>query len=75
MMFRVPRQDDRGELHVNRGFRIQRNSAIDPYCDAQFSSRGQDCIGEVPRPAAAGLPMTCFVTRWKSDTHSLGVNG
>jgi glutamate dehydrogenase (NADP+) len=30
-MFRVPWQDDKGELHVNRGFRIQMNSAIGPY--------------------------------------------
>jgi glutamate dehydrogenase (NADP+) len=31
MMFRVPWQDDRGEVHVNRGFRIEMNSAIGPY--------------------------------------------
>src|SRR3954453_14770839 len=31
IMFRVPWQDDSGELHVNRGFRIQMNSAIGPY--------------------------------------------
>src|SRR6059058_475143 len=31
IMFRVPWQDDEGELHVNRGFRIQMNSAIGPY--------------------------------------------
>src|SRR6058998_3345766 len=31
IMFRVPWQDDRGEMHVNRGFRIQMNSAIGPY--------------------------------------------
>jgi glutamate dehydrogenase (NADP+) len=31
IMFRVPWQDDGGELHVNRGFRIQMNSAIGPY--------------------------------------------
>jgi glutamate dehydrogenase (NADP+) len=31
IMFRVPWQDDKGELHVNRGFRIQMNSAIGPY--------------------------------------------
>ncbi len=29
--FRVPWSDDRGEIHVNRGFRIQMNSAIGPY--------------------------------------------
>jgi glutamate dehydrogenase (NADP+) len=31
IMFRVPWQDDHGNLHVNRGFRIQMNSAIGPY--------------------------------------------
>src|SRR5258707_7978468 len=31
IMFRVPWQDDAGEVHVNRGFRIQMNSAIGPY--------------------------------------------
>jgi glutamate dehydrogenase (NADP+) len=31
IMFRVPWFDDRGEVHVNRGFRIEMNSAIGPY--------------------------------------------
>src|ERR1700726_2319091 len=31
IMFRVPWQDDAGDLHVNRGFRVQMNSAIGPY--------------------------------------------
>jgi glutamate dehydrogenase (NADP+) len=31
VMFRVPWTDDRGEIHINRGFRIQMNSAIGPY--------------------------------------------
>ena len=30
-MFRVPWVDDQGEIQVNRGFRIQMNSAIGPY--------------------------------------------
>ncbi len=29
--FRVPWQDDRGEIHVNRGYRIEFNSSIGPY--------------------------------------------
>ena len=29
--FRVPWMDDRGDIHVNRGFRIEMNSAIGPY--------------------------------------------
>ena len=31
IMFRVPWFDDQGEMQVNRGFRIQMNSAIGPY--------------------------------------------
>ncbi|MDY8137109.1 NADP-specific glutamate dehydrogenase [Aquimarina sp. 2201CG5-10] len=31
IMFRVPWVDDNGEIHVNRGYRIQMNSAIGPY--------------------------------------------
>ncbi len=31
LMFRVPWVDDKGEIQVNRGFRIQMNSAIGPY--------------------------------------------
>lgn len=31
IMFRVPWMDDKGNYHVNRGFRVQYNSAIGPY--------------------------------------------
>ncbi len=31
ILFRVPWVDDRGEIRVNRGFRIEMNSAIGPY--------------------------------------------
>ena len=31
IMFRVPWQDDRGDVQVNRGFRVEFNSAIGPY--------------------------------------------
>jgi len=31
IMFRVPWMDDQGEIRVNRGFRIEMNSAIGPY--------------------------------------------
>lgn len=31
VMFRVPWMDDRGEVHINRGYRVQMNSAIGPY--------------------------------------------
>ena len=31
IMFRVPWTDDQGEVQINRGFRVQMNSAIGPY--------------------------------------------
>ena len=31
VMFRVPWVDDRGEVQINRGFRVEMNSAIGPY--------------------------------------------
>ncbi|MFE7383733.1 NADP-specific glutamate dehydrogenase [Streptomyces zhihengii] len=31
IIFRVPWQDDRGAIHVNRGFRVEFNSALGPY--------------------------------------------
>src|SRR5210317_2191498 len=31
IMFRVPWMDDKGKIQVNRGFRIEMNSAIGPY--------------------------------------------
>jgi glutamate dehydrogenase (NADP+) len=31
IVFRVPWQDDRGRIHVNRGFRFEFNSALGPY--------------------------------------------
>jgi len=31
VIFRVPWQDDRGEVQINRGFRVQFNSALGPY--------------------------------------------
>jgi glutamate dehydrogenase (NADP+) len=31
IMFRVPWQDDKGNIHVNRGFRFEFNSALGPY--------------------------------------------
>ncbi|MHC4500531.1 MAG: NADP-specific glutamate dehydrogenase [Planctomycetota bacterium] len=31
IIFRIPWQDDKGQVHVNRGFRIEFNSALGPY--------------------------------------------
>ncbi|GLY65505.1 NADP-specific glutamate dehydrogenase [Amycolatopsis taiwanensis] len=31
IIFRVPWEDDHGEIHINRGFRVEFNSALGPY--------------------------------------------
>jgi glutamate dehydrogenase (NAD(P)+)/glutamate dehydrogenase (NADP+) len=31
IMFRVPWTDDKGNIHINRGYRVEMNSAIGPY--------------------------------------------
>jgi glutamate dehydrogenase (NADP+) len=31
ILFRVPWMDDEGQVHVNRGYRVEMNSAIGPY--------------------------------------------
>ncbi|MCC7076875.1 MAG: NADP-specific glutamate dehydrogenase [Acidimicrobiia bacterium] len=31
IIFRVPWQDDQGEVHINRGYRVEFNSALGPY--------------------------------------------
>lgn len=31
IIFRVPWQDDQGDIHINRGYRVQMSSAIGPY--------------------------------------------
>ncbi|MCC7321432.1 MAG: NADP-specific glutamate dehydrogenase [Rubellimicrobium sp.] len=31
IIFRVPWHDDKGQIHINRGFRVQFNSALGPY--------------------------------------------
>ncbi|ADG88836.1 glutamate dehydrogenase [Thermobispora bispora] len=31
IIFRVPWEDDNGEIHINRGFRVEFNSALGPY--------------------------------------------
>lgn len=31
IIFRVPWQDDQGEIHINRGYRVEFNSALGPY--------------------------------------------
>ena len=35
--FRTPWKDDRGTYHINRGYRVEFNSAIGPYTENSFS--------------------------------------
>ena len=49
IMFRVPWVDDAGEVHVNRGFRVEMNSAIGPYKGGlRFHPTRQPRRAEVP---------------------------
>ncbi len=51
IMFRVPWFDDQGNVQVNRGFRIEMNSAIGPYKGGLALSR----IGESWNPQIFGI--------------------
>lgn len=39
VIFRVPWEDDRGKIRINRGFRVEFNSALGPYKGASASTR------------------------------------
>src|SRR5690554_6782590 len=45
IIFRVPWTDDRGEVHINRGFRVEFNSALGPYKGGRSEERrvGKEC--------------------------------
>ena len=79
--FRVPWRDDKGEIHVNRGFRVQFNSALGPYKGGiRFhSSVTQDSLkflafeqtfknSLTTLPLGGGKGGSDFDTRGKSDT-------
>lgn len=81
IIFRVPWQDDKGEIHVNRGFRIQYNSALGPYKGGiRFhSSVTQDSLkflsfeqtfknSLTTLPLGGGKGGSDFDTRGKSDS-------
>ncbi|MGD9910745.1 MAG: NADP-specific glutamate dehydrogenase [Candidatus Izemoplasmatales bacterium] len=79
--FRVTWQDDKGKVHVNRGYRVQYNSAIGPYKGGlRFHSSVNESIlkflgfEQTFKNALTGLPMgggkggSDFDPRGKSDT-------
>ena len=81
IIFRVPWQDDKGEIHVNRGFRVQYNSALGPYKGGMrfHSTVNQDVLKflgfeQVFKNSLTTLPLgggkggSDFDTREKSDS-------
>ena len=59
IMFRVPWVDDEGKVQVNRGFRVQFNSAIGPYKGGlRFIARPSPItVALTVAPATVGVPM------------------
>ena len=49
IMFRVPWTDDQGHFQVNRGFRVQMNSAIGPY-------KGGIAVSPIGEPEHSEIP-------------------
>lgn len=81
LMFRVPWRDDKGEIHVNRGYRVQFNSVLGPYKGGlRFHSTVTLSIikflgfEQIFKNSLTGLPMgggkggSDFDPRGKSDT-------
>lgn len=81
IIFRVPWQDDQGDIHVNRGFRVQYNSALGPYKGGMrfHSTVNQDVLKflgfeQVFKNSLTTLPLgggkggSDFDTRGKSDS-------
>ncbi len=56
--FRVPWVDDKGNVHVNRGYRVQGNSAIGPYKGGLrlHPSVTEACPSAAARAAATSTP-------------------
>lgn len=81
IIFRVPWQDDRGEVHINRGFRVEFNSALGPYKGGLRFAAGLDLgvakflgFEQVFKNALSGLPIgggkggADFDPKGRSDT-------
>src|SRR5690349_4588615 len=64
IIFRVPWADDSGEVHINRGYRVEYNSALGPYkgglrCDPSVSLGTVKFLGfeQVFKNALTGMPI------------------
>ncbi|GAB1433096.1 NADP-specific glutamate dehydrogenase [Spirochaetota bacterium] len=66
IIFRVPWMDDKGEYHVNRGYRIQFNSAIGPY---------KGGIRFHPKVSLSTLKFLGFEQTFKNSLTSLPMGG
>ncbi len=66
IMFRVPWVDDSGEVHVNRGYRIEFNSAIGPY---------KGGLRFHPSVTLSGLKFLGFEQTFKNSLTSLPMGG
>ena len=59
LMFRVPWQDDKGNIQVNRGFRFEFNSALGPYKGLKslpFQAFHRFCLAERRPPSGRPFP-------------------
>ena len=54
--FRVPWEDEQGKVHVNRGFRVQFNSAIGPYKGGLRFHPSRACPSAAARAAVISTP-------------------
>ena len=66
IVFRVPWMDDKGEYHVNRGYRVQFNSAIGPY---------KGGIRFHPKVSLSTLKFLAFEQTFKNALTSLPMGG
>src|SRR5205814_13626 len=66
IQFRVPWIDDKGQIQVNRGFRVQMNSALGPYkrlaneFTGVLTGKGLSWGGSLIRPEATGYGAVYF---------------
>lgn len=66
ILFRVPWVDDKGEYHVNRGYRVQFNSAIGPY---------KGGLRFHPKVTLSTLKFLAFEQTFKNSLTSLPMGG
>ncbi|WP_326692593.1 MULTISPECIES: NADP-specific glutamate dehydrogenase [unclassified Streptomyces] len=64
VLFRVPWTDDRGEVHVNRGFRVEFSSALGPY---------KGGLRFVPRLSLGTVKFLAFEQIFKNALTGLGI--